>query len=155
MRRSLTGRLTGYLFLFIITGIIGLASVPLSPSVQAVPQDDYLEYARKSADYYWDNYDSIISRWRDGFDADNVFGYRPPGGLLEMSVIYATLFEREGNAEYAGRAKKVLLTYGDFREMYPEYAIRRRTDYAEGTPVLPDFFTVMRYIRAYDTAQTP
>ncbi len=49
------------------------------------------------------------------------------------------------------RAKKVLLTYGDFRSEYPEKARLARPDYVEGIPPLPDFFTVMRYIRAFDT----
>jgi hypothetical protein len=44
----------------------------------------------------------------------------------------------------------VLLTYGGFRSAYPESARIKRADYAEGVPALPDFFTAMRYIRAYD-----
>jgi hypothetical protein len=120
-------------------------------AIKSVPLEKYLSYARASADYYWDHYDEIIERWRKRFDADNVFGYRPPGGLLEMAVIYSYLFKKENNKEYANRAKRVLLTYGDFRSMYPKSSIQRRADYADGVPVLPDFFTVMRYIRAYDT----
>ncbi len=120
-------------------------------ATKRVPLEKYLSYARASADYYWDHYDEIIERWRKKFDADNVFGYRPPGGLLEMAVIYSCLFEKENNREYANRAKLVLLTYGDFRSMYPRSSIQRRADYSDGVPVLPDFFTVMRYIRAYDT----
>ncbi|MBU1475493.1 MAG: hypothetical protein KJ768_11595 [Acidobacteria bacterium] len=150
MRRRPCSQIIGCLLFICLGGLVARTADVSSPPVKPVPLKEYLEYARKSADYYWDNYDAVITRWREGFDADYVFGYRPPGGLLEMSVIYATLYEKEGIKEYADRAKQVLLTYGNFREMYPEYAIRRRVDYAEGIPVLPDFFTVMRYIRAYD-----
>lgn len=100
--------------------------------------------------YTWNHYDELIEKWKQRFDPNNVFGYRPPGGLLEMAVIYAFLYEKEDKPEYAQRAKKVLLTYGAFRSIYPKWAVEQRPDYDESAPVLPDFFTVMRYVRAYD-----
>jgi hypothetical protein len=119
-----------------------------TPSFSLSP---YLEFARASADKTWENYEDRVDRWRKSLDPENVFGYRPPSGLLEMSTIYAALYELEGKETYAERAKKVLMEYGEFREAYPEYAIKRRADYAEGVPALPDFFTTMRYIRAFET----
>lgn len=112
---------------------------------------NYLEFARASADWTWNHYDSLILNWKQNLDPANVFGYRPPGRLLEMATIYSYLFELEGNENYASRAKKILLTYHDFRREYPESAARQRTDYEDGVPALPDFFTVMRYIRPYET----
>lgn len=120
-------------------------------SLDAVPLGQYLEYARASADWTWQHYDEVIEKWKQHFDPESVFGYRPPGGLLETAVIYAYLYEKEKNAEYAKRARKILLTYGDFSSIYPGWAIKNRTDYNGNVPALPDFFTVMRYIRAYDT----
>ncbi len=120
-------------------------------SLEIVSRGQYLAYAWSSADWMWEHYDELIDKWKKGFDPENVFGYRPPGGLLETSVIYAHLFEEEKKAEYAERAKKVLLTYGDFRSLYPEWARAKRPDYGDGVPVLPDFFTAMHYIRTYDT----
>jgi hypothetical protein len=118
--------------------------------LEKTPRSKYLEYARKSADEIWNNYDSVIARWKESFDPENVFGYRPPGGLLEMAVIYAFLSAEDNNTEYAARSKKILLSYGDFRSFYPRWAVEKRPDYDGRPPVLPDFFTVMRYIRAYD-----
>jgi hypothetical protein len=115
-----------------------------------VTRAQYLAYARASADWTFEHYDEVIAKWKKGFDPENVFGYRPPGGLLEMAVIYAHLFEKEKRPEYSQRAKKVLLSYGDFRSAYPDWAQKKRADYADGVPALPDFFTVMRYIRGYD-----
>jgi hypothetical protein len=120
-------------------------------ALEAVTRDQYLDYAQKAADWTWQNYDEIIIRWKEGFDPDNVFGYRPPGGLLEMAVIYAYLNGQDKNSKYAARAKEILLTYADFRSAYPERAREKRPDYQESVPVLPDFFTAMRFIRAYDT----
>ncbi len=128
--------------LFIATSI--WAVVPVSST-------EYLRHAQASADWTWQHYDELIKKWQQGFDPENIFGYRPPGGLLEMAVIDSERFAREGKEEYARRAKKVLLGYGDFRSLYPDAASRRRSDYSEGVPALPDFFTAMRYIRAYDT----
>ena len=45
----------------------------------------------------------------------------------------------------------MLLEYGDYRSAFPESAIEKRPDYLNGVPALPDFFTAMRYIRAFDT----
>jgi hypothetical protein len=134
-------------------GIVSAAAVPnAAPEapLTAVPMAQYLSYARASADYAWAHYDEMIAAWRKTFDPKNVFGYRAPGGLLEMASIYAQLFERDRKPEFATRAKKVLLTYGDYRSEFPESARKLRYDYDDAVPALSDFFTVMRYIRAYD-----
>ena len=136
----------------IIIFLIAAAAVGLagpSHGEEPVPRGDYLVYARDAAQWAWDHYDERLQQWRDTFDPKNVFGYRPPGGLLEMAVIFAHLYELEQRAEYAERVKKVLLTYRDFRSMYPQWATDIRSDYDEAPPSLPDFFTAMRYIRAY------
>jgi len=112
---------------------------------------DYLAYARASADYTWDHREEILTRWRDTFDPASPFGYRAPGGLLDLASIYAALFELERNPVYAQRTRQVLLTYGDYRSQYPDSAAKSRPDYSNGVPGLPDFFVVMRYLRAYDT----
>jgi len=127
-------------FFFVDSGFADIKPVPLSK---------YLDYAQSSADWTWDHYDQRIERWKKRFDPENVFGYRPPGGLLEMAVIYAHLFRIEGKKEYLERSKKVLLTYDKYTETYPQWAVEKRPDYDQSPPVLPDFFTAMRYIRAY------
>jgi hypothetical protein len=129
----------------------GLLALLLAPALQAAPRSRYLAYARASADWTFAHKDELLAQWRKTFDPLNVFGYRAPGGLLEMAVIYAYLFETEKKPEYAARAREVLLTYGDYRSVYPESSVKLRSDYADGVPALPDFFTIMRYIRAYDT----
>ncbi len=116
-----------------------------------IPLSRYLKFARQSADWTWAHYDSLVGAWRAHFDPYNVFGYRPPPRLLEMATIDAYLYEKEGKKIYADRVKKVLLTYGDFRKIYPEEARKKRADYKMGVPALPDFFTTMRYMRAYDS----
>ena len=134
--------------------IIGFCLTFSAGSIYAsdtIGSTQYLDYARASADWTWDHYDDVIERWKESFDPKNVFGYRPPGGLLEMAVIYSFLFEQGKNEDLAQRVKKVLLTYGDYRSMYPKSVRLQRHDYAAGVPALPDFFTTMRYIRAYDT----
>jgi hypothetical protein len=123
----------------------------LAPALRGAPRSRYLAYARASADWTYAHRDELVAQWRKTFDPLNVFGYRAPGGLLEMAVIYATLYETERKPEYAVRAREVLVTYGDYRSAYPESSIKLRSDYADGVPALPDFFTVMRYIRAFDT----
>jgi len=139
------------IFHFSLLGIFLLPLVNQAFSAEIVPREKYLDYARAAADWTWENYDELIAKWKQRFDPESVFGYRPPGGLLEMSVIYSFLYEKEKKPEYARRVKKILLEYGDYRSQYPESSIKQRPDYTDGVPALPDFFTVMRYIRAYDT----
>jgi hypothetical protein len=115
-----------------------------------IPLKKYLEYARSSADYVYDQRDSIVIKWRKTINPEDIFGYRAPGSLLEMAAIYATLYDLEGKKMYAERAKEVLLSYGKYTSEFPVAKSRRKADYADGVPALPDFFTTMRYLQAYD-----
>ena len=129
-------------------GVLFLSLMALP--VSGASLDRYLAYARASADWTYAHKDEILAQWKKTFDPLNVFGYRAPGGLLEMAVIYSYLYEKDKKPEYASRAKEVLLTYGDYRSAYPGSSVKIRADYTEGVPALPDFFTAMRYIRAFD-----
>jgi hypothetical protein len=136
----------------LIPAIVAALLTPvLAPTLRAASRDRYLAYARASADWTYAHTEELLARWRETFDPLNVFGYRAPGGLLEMAVIYSTLYEKEKRPEYAARAKEVLLTYGDYRSLYPASSVKLRSDYADGVPALSDFFTAMRYIRTFDT----
>src|SRR5512147_696492 len=64
------------------------AALPAPP----VPRARFLEYARASADWTWDHREEILARWRETFDPRSPFGYRAPGGLLDLASIYAFLF---------------------------------------------------------------
>ena len=101
-----------------IVSSILLAIFLIGPAIAAeppagkggVPLSQYWDFARASADWVFLHQDELIAQWQKSFDPENVFGYRPPGGLLEMAVISASLFEKEKKPEYASRAKQVLLT---------------------------------------------
>jgi hypothetical protein len=158
MHRSLT-RVALLLLIALVAlgGVLSSSSdqaargTPATPSLpRAIPRAQYLQYARAAADWTWDHQDEMLARWRQGFDPESPFGYRAPGELLEMALIYSALFEKEGNALHADRARTVLLGYGDYRSQYPEWAAKARPDYTNGVPALPDFFVVMRYVRTYD-----
>ena len=123
------------------------ATSPSTPASNA----RYVAYARASADWAWDHREEALARWRAAFDPDSPFGYRPPGGQLEIALVCASIFETDRNPVYADRARAILVTYGDYRSAFPDSAIKKRPDYDHGVPALPDFFVVMRYLRAYDT----
>ncbi len=121
-----------------------------SLQAQIVTRKTYLEYARKSADWAWQHYDDIVTTWKSQVQQRAAAEYNPPDYLLEMACIYAQLYAQEGRSEYAERARKVLLAYGDFRSYYPEAMRNKRVEYKQGLPALANFFTSMRYTRAYD-----
>jgi hypothetical protein len=135
----------------LISVVLSLCLLSNSFAIEPLPRTAYLKYIRTSADWTWNHYDSLITMWKKSLDPEYVFGYSPPGRLLEMATIYSYLYELERNTKYANRAKKVLLTYGDFRKEFPEQAAERRPDYEDGVPPLPSMFTAMRYIRPYET----
>ncbi len=130
--------------------VLWLLLLIVSSHAQTVTRKQYLEYARSSADWTWQHYDSLVADWKKQFDPDYVFGYNAPPHLLDMAAIYAQLYELEGRREYGERAKKVLLTYGDYRSQYPAAARQKRPEYNRILPALPNFFTAMRYTRAYE-----
>lgn len=134
----------------ILSGITILVFPRPPGEVMPVPMDSYRSYARAAADWTWDHLTERISRWKESFDPDNVFGYRPPGGLLETAVIYAELDALVPDPIFARRAGRILLEYGGYRDLYPAWAIAKRSDYNGHAPMLPDFFSAMRYIRAYE-----
>ena len=135
----------------IISVIVLLILNSNSLAVNPIPKVNYLEFARSSAEWTWDHYDSLITSWKKNINPEYVFGYSPPGRILEMATIYAFLFELEGNKEYADRAKKILLTYGDFSQAFTERVNELRADYEDGVTPLPSIFTTMRYLRPYET----
>jgi len=134
----------------ILTLIVLFLTLILSYAVELIPREQYLEFARASADWTWDHQDSLLQVWQETFDRESIFGYQSPGRILEMATIYATLYDLEGNEEYAERARDVLLKYGDSRKYYPKKMADARPDYDNGVPALPNFFTTMRFIKPYD-----
>ena len=134
--------------LFLLICLIPIYAVSAA-SPAKIPLADYLEFARSSADWVWDKQDSLVEAWRKKLDPRNIFGYQSPPRLLEMAAIYGFLYEFEGREEYAERAKSVLLTYDDHRKEFPEEAMKKRPDYSNGVPALPNFFTTMNYIKPY------
>jgi hypothetical protein len=137
-----------YVMLFGFLTVISGYSI--SQPTKPIERKAYLEFARSSADWVWNHYDSLITAWKKTFDAESVFGYRSPGYILEMASIYAFLYDLEGKKDYAERAKKVLLQYDSYKQQYPADKASKRPDYTQGVPALPDFFTAMRYIKPYE-----
>ena len=135
-----------------ICGVVLLLVSGRSLSVQEDKyRSRYLEYARSSADWTWAHQGELIETWKRRFERQRPSDYCPPPGLLETAVIYAFLHEKETDPKYADRARNILLTYGDFRSYYLGAVARRKAEYEDGVPALPNFFTTMRYIRAYHT----
>jgi hypothetical protein len=50
----------------------------LSFAQNQIPLKKYLEYARSSADYVYNQRDSIVIKWRKTINPEDIFGYRAP-----------------------------------------------------------------------------
>lgn len=130
--------------------IILLFSISISVLSQGRLHKKYIEFAELSANWTFENKDSLVQLWKDRFDPNSIFGYRPPSRLLETANIYAHLYQMKGNKTYAERAKSILLEYDSYKSIYPGWARDKRPDYTEGVPALPDFFTAQRFLRPYE-----
>jgi|GEM_PF-6440676 len=69
--------------LVLFIGTLIVCHIYSSDPVTPVPMAKYLEFARASADWTWDHYDSLEIAWRRSLDPDNIFGYRPPSRFLK------------------------------------------------------------------------
>ena len=72
--------------ILLVALVLASSALP-ARAAEAVPRARYVEYARASADWAYRHAADLVAQWKKSFDPLNVFGYRPPGGLLETAVI--------------------------------------------------------------------
>ncbi len=133
----------------IILVILAFFCTAVSGQEKAVTKKEYLEFAKATVDKFWKSYDADIKRWADRIDLKNIWGYRPPGGPINLAYTSAYLYKITGKKKYADIARKCLVEYGDFKKYYPDNFWNERPGYEDGLPPLPDFFMVPKYVEAY------
>ena len=55
------------LSVLVCLGLLTTGCLPLA-AADTIPLSRYLDYARSAADWTWENQDSLIEKWRAGFD---------------------------------------------------------------------------------------
>ena len=86
--------------------------------------------------------------WRE------LFGYAPPGQALQIAIVHAFLFERDGQSEDAVAAAAMLRRMSDYRAEVPSELTRARVEYEDGLPAVPNFFQLGDYAESWRRIST-
>lgn len=78
-----------------------------------------------------------------------LFGYNPPGLALQLAMVFAYLFEKEGDDRDAVIAADYLRRMADYRADCPDALRRARIEYEDGLPAVPSFFQLADYSEAW------
>jgi hypothetical protein len=133
--------------------LLFMLSVSLWAKNKSVTRQDYFDAAKTAADHFWKNYDATVKAWVDQINLKYVFGYAPPGNIIDLAHVSSWIYKFTGDVEYAQRAKKCLVEIGDFRKYYPKDFWKDKPGYENGPPALANFFSVPMYIKAYRNIQ--
>ena len=139
------------------TSLIGcfvlLLSIVAIAQQNAISKQEYMAYITVTAEEGWNDLEASRERWRESINLDYVFGYNPPGNDIYLAALSANLYEITKEKKYLDRAKKLLLYYGNYRNVYPPDFHNTRAEYGAQLPALPNIFTFGKYVHAYASLQ--
>lgn len=116
---------------------------------QALRRGDYLSYIRQAADQGWKEYPQVIENWKKTTQPSDLWGYDAPGQPIYLADLLGFLYEETKDKTYAEKARDILATYGDLRDVYPKDYQTKRAEYRHGLPAISNFFIMPPYSRAY------
>ena len=132
-------------FLFILAFLL-----LLSATLQAqTRKSDYLRYIKQAADTGWNEYPQVIARWKQSIQPSELWGYDAPGQPVYLADLLGFLYLETGDKAYAEKARDILVSFGDLRDVYPKEYQAKRVEYREGIPAISNFFIMPAYARAY------
>ncbi|MFV1981230.1 MAG: hypothetical protein ACC655_08770, partial [Rhodothermia bacterium] len=135
---------------FLIFAILAINFGFARAQIEAVSSDEYLTYITAAAEDGWDDLEASRERWRENTNLDYVFGYSPPSNDLYLAALSANLFEITGEGKYLGRAKELLLYFGNYRDAYPPDFNLTKAEYRDRLPTIPNIFSFSKYVQAYE-----
>jgi len=81
-------------------------------------------------------------------------GYRPPSNEVYLAALCANLYSITGKAEYLDAVKTILLSYAEYKDLYPKDFYKTRPEYEDGLPALPSMFSFGKFVHAYHILNT-
>jgi hypothetical protein len=131
--------------------ILILAFLTLLPAtfLAQTRKSDYLGYIKQAAETGWNEYPQVLARWKQSTQPSELWGYDAPGQPVYLADLLAFLSIETGDKTYAERARDILVSFGDLREVYPKEYQAKRAEYRDGIPAISNFFIMPAYARAY------
>jgi hypothetical protein len=112
-------------------------------------KSDYLRYIKIAADKGWADNAQALENWRKTTKPSDLWGYDAPAGPIYLADLLGYLYLETKDKSYAEKARDILSTYGDLREIIPPDYPAKRAEYRKGVPSLSNFFIMPQYSRAY------
>src|SRR5678816_1175980 len=131
--------------LFAVTMLGALAHV----SYAQVRKADYLRYIKDAAESGLKESPTVIANWKRDTKPSELWGYDAPGHPVYLADLLGFLYIETKDKAYAERARDILASFGDLREIYPKDYQSKRIEYRNGIPAISNFFIMPAYSRAY------
>lgn len=125
-----------------------LALLATQPQAQTL-KSDYLRYLKIAADKGWADTPGIIENWKKTTKPSELWGYDAPGHPVYLADLLGYLYQETKEKVYAERARDLLASYGDLREIMPKEFESKRVEYRGGVPSISNFFIMPPYSRSY------
>lgn len=110
---------------------------------------EYLRMLRESAEQGWKVNPQVVADWKRTARPSDLWGYDSPAHPVYTADVLGYLYQETGERIYAERARDLLASYGDLREVIPPDYPTRRAEYRQGVPAIANFFIMPPYARAY------
>lgn len=131
--------------LFAITLLSALSQV----SYAQVRKSDYLRYIKDAAEAGLRESPTVIANWKRDTKPSELWGYDAPGHPIYLADLLGFLYLETKDKTYAEKARDILASFGDLREIYPKDYQSKRIEYRNGLPAISNFFIMPAYSRAY------
>jgi hypothetical protein len=112
-------------------------------------KSDYLRFIKQAAETGWAESPRVIANWKRDTKPSELWGYDAPGHPVYLADLLGFLYLETKDRSYAEKARDILVTFGDLREIYPKEYQSKRIEYREGIPAISNFFIMPAYARSY------
>ena len=128
--------------------LVAIVLLPATSHAQT-KKADYLRYIKQAADTGWAESPRVIANWKRDTKPSELWGYDAPGHPVYLADLLGFLYLETKDRSYAEKARDILVTFGDLREVYPKEYQAKRIEYREGIPAISNFFIMPAYARSY------
>lgn len=112
-------------------------------------RSEYMRLIKAAAEQGWESNPRIVAEWKRTTRPSELWGYDSPGSPVYLADLLGYLYQESGDRRQAERARDLLASYGDLRQVMPPDYPAKRAEYRHGMPSIANFFIMPPYARAY------
>ena len=132
----------------LLAGLFLVGPVVVSGLAQT-SRAEYLRVLRASAEQGWAVNPEVVAGWKRTTKPSELWGYDSPAHPVYTADVLGYLYQETGERIHAERARDLLASYGDLRQVIPADYPAKRAEYRDGVPAIANFFIMPPYARAY------